>query len=155
MIRYILTPFTLLIWFAITCCSIYYSAVLMIWIFTLRWFWLIFGYTYLIGLISFLINFLPSIINYFILKLYKLNWFSIIIHSIVGFIGIMYSYVYIIENPPEIENGSQESNIFYYLWNESWIKTTLLLFPFLGLQFGILHQFVIASILLKIENSRN
>lgn len=153
--KYLLTPFTLLIWFTITCYSIYYSAVLMIWMFTLGWFWLIFGYTFLIGLISFLINFLPSIINYFILKLYKLNWFSIITHSIVGFIGIIYSYVFIIENPPEIVNGSQESNIFYYLWNDSWVKTILLLFPFLGLQFGIFHQFVIAPILLKIESSTN
>ncbi len=153
--KHILTPFTLLIWFAITCYSIYYSAILMIWIFTLGWFWLIFGYTFLIGLISFLINSSPSIINYIILKLYKLNWFSIITHSIVGFIGIIYSYVFIIENPPEIINGSQESNFLNYLWNESWIKTILLLFPFLGIQFGVFHQFVIAPFVLKIESSRN
>jgi hypothetical protein len=123
--------------------------------FTLGWFWLIFGYTFLIGLISFLINSLPSIINYFILNLYKLNWFSIIIHSLVGFIGIIYSYFFLIENPPEFVSGSLESNILYYLWNESKIKTIFLLFPFLGLQFGIFHQFVIAPFLLKIESSRN
>ena len=153
--KYLLTPFTLLIWFTITCYSIYYSAILMIWMFTLGWFWLIIGYTFLIGLISFLINSLPSVINYFILKLYKLNWFSIITHSIVVFIGIIYSYVFMIENPPEIVNGSQESNFLNYLWNESWIKTILLLFPFLGIQFGVFHQFVIAPFILKIESSRN
>lgn len=153
--KHLLTPFTLLIWFAITCYSIYYSAILMIWMFTLGWLWLIFFYTFLIGLISFLINSLPSIINYFILKLYKLNWFSIIIHSIVGFIGVIYSYFFLIENPPELVNGSQESNILYYLWNESWIKTILLAFPYLGLQFGIFQQFVIAPFILKIESSKN
>ena len=151
--RYLLTPITMFIWFLLTYLCVYYGMVLMLWMFSLSWIWLILGYTFLIGLISFLVNSLPAIINILILKFYRLNWFSIVTHSIAGLLGIVFFYYIIYQNPPEMVSGNESTPILKALWNQSWLKTILLMFPFIGLQFGIIYQGVFSPITMKLEEN--
>ena len=152
--RYLLTPITMFIWFLLTYFCVYYGMVLMLWMFSLSWIWLILGYTFLIGLISLLVNTLPAIINILILKFYQLNWFSIVFHSIAGLLGIIYFYYLIYQNPLEMVSGNESTPILKALWNQSWLKTILLMFPFLGLQLGIIYQGIFSPISMKLEENK-
>jgi hypothetical protein len=125
--------------------------VLMLWMFSLSWIWLILGYTFLIGIISMLVGSLPAVINYLILKFYKFRWFSIITHSIAGVFGILYFYYLMYQNPPEMVIGNETTPILEALWDDSWFKTLLLMFPFIGLQLGLIYQGVFSPITLKLE----
>jgi hypothetical protein len=142
------------IWFLLTYFCVYYGMVLMLWMFSLSWIWLILGYTFLIGLISLLVNTLPAIINILILKFYQLNWFSIVFHSIAGLLGIIYFYYLIYQNPLEMVSGNESTPILKALWNQSWLKTILLMFPFLGLQLGIIYQGIFSPISMKLEENK-
>ena len=153
--RYLLTPITMFIWFLLTYLGVYYGMVLMLWMFSLSWIWLIIGYTFLIGIISFLVGSIPAIINFLILKFYRLNWFSIITHSIAGLLGIAYFYYLIYQNPPEMVSGNENTPILKALWNQSWLKTLLLMFPFIGLQLGLIYQGIFSPITMKLEETEN
>lgn len=143
------------IWFLLTYLGVFYGMVLMVWMFSLSWIWLIIGYTFLLGIISFLVGSLPALINFLILKFYRLNWFSIIAHSSAGLLGIVYFYYLIYQNPPEMVSGNESTLILKALWNQSWLKTILLIFPFIGLQLGLIHQGVFSPILMKLEETEN
>lgn len=147
--KYLLTPVTMLIWFLLTYSGVYYGTLLMIWMFTLSWVWLLFGYTILIGAISWLVGSLPAFINFLILRFYGINWFSVTIHSVSGLMGLVYIYTFLYQNPIEMSNDS--TPILKALWQESWLKTVLLMFPFIGLQLGIIYQAIFAPILMKLE----
>lgn len=151
--RYLLTPITMLIWFLLTYLAIYYGMFLMLWMFSLSWIWLILGYTFLIGLISFLVGSLPAIINFLILKFYRLNWLSIVTHSIAGLLGVVYFYFLIYQNPPEMVSGNETIPILKALWNQSWLKTVLLMITFIGLQLGIIYQGTFSPITMKLKEN--
>ncbi|MCR1025773.1 hypothetical protein NQT66_13200 [Cellulophaga baltica] len=151
--RYLLTPITMFIWYLLTYLGLYYGMVLMLWMFSLSWIWLIVGYTFLIGIITFLVSSLPAIINLLILKFYRLNWVSVITHSIAGFFGIVYFYYLIFQNPPRMYSGLESTSILQALWNQSWLKTILLMFPFVGLQLGIIYQGIFGPIGMKLKES--
>ncbi len=153
--RYLLTPITMFIWFLITYLGVYYGMVFMLWMFSLSCIWLILGYTFLIGLISLLVNSLPAIINILIMKFYRLNWFSIITHSIAGLLGIVYFYYLIYQNPPEMIDGNESTPVLMALWNQSWLKTVLLMIPFMGLQLGLIYQGIFSPIKMKLEEKEN
>jgi hypothetical protein len=153
--RFLLTPITMIIWFFLTYLGVYYGMVLMIWMFSLSWIWLILGYTFLIGIISAIVSSLPALINYLILKFYKLTWFSIITHSLAGLLGIVYFYYLMYQNPPEMVSGTESTPILKALWNDSWLKTILLIFPFIGLQLGLIYQGIFSPITMKLEENEN
>lgn len=98
-----------------------------------------------------LVGSLPAVINYLILKFYKFRWFSIITHSIAGVFGILYFYYLMYQNPPEMVIGNETTPILEALWDDSWFKTLLLMFPFIGLQLGLIYQGVFSPITLKLE----
>jgi len=143
------------IWFNLSYLGVYFAMVLMIWMFSLSWIWLILGYTILIGLISAVVGSIPMLINYLILKFYKLNWFSIIAHSVAGLLGIVYFYFQIYQNPPEAVSGFESTPILKALWSESWLKTILLIIPFIGLQLGLIYQGIFSPIIMKLEEGEN
>jgi hypothetical protein len=153
--RYLLTPVSMFIWFNLSYLGVYFSMVLLIWMFSLSWIWLILGYTLLIGIISAVVSSLPMFINYLILKFYKLNWFSVISHSIAGLLGIVYFYYQIYETPPEAVGGNESTPILKALWSESWLKTIILIIPFIGLQLGLIYQGIFAPITMKLEDVEN
>lgn len=152
--RYLLTPITIFIWYLLTHLGLYYGMLLMLWMFSLSWIWLIIGYTFLIGIISFLVNSLPGLIKVLILKFYRLNWFSIFAHSIAGLLGIINFYYFIYQNPPEMVNGNESIPILVALWNQSWLKTILLITPFIGLQLGLIYQGIFSPIIVKLEEKK-
>jgi hypothetical protein len=149
--RYLLTPITMIIWFLLAYLGVYFGMVLMIWMFSLSWFWLLIGYTFLIAIITALVSSLPALINYLILKFYKLKWFSIITHSIAGLLGIIYFYYQMFQNPPEAVSGNETTSILKALWSESWLKTIFLICPFLGLQLGLIYQGIFSPIIMKLD----
>lgn len=153
--KFLLTPFTMIIWFLLTYLGVYYGMVLMLWMFSLGWIWLILGYTFLIGIISVLVNSLPALLNYLIIKFYKLTWFSIITHSMAGLLGIVYFYYLMYHNPPEVFSGTKSTPILKALWADSWLKTIMLMFPFIGLQFGLIFQGIFSPILMKLGEQEN
>ena len=153
--RFLLTPITMIIWFLLTYLGVYYGMVLMLWMFSLSWIWLILGYTFLIGIISAIVGSLPALINYLILKFYKLTWFSIVTHSLAGLLGIVYFYYLMYQNPPEMVSGTESTPILKALWNDSWLKTILLMFPFIGLQLGLIYQGIFSPITMKLEENEN
>lgn len=149
--RFLLTPVTMFIWFLVSYLGLYYGMVLMLWMFSLSWIWLILGYTLLIGIISTLVSTLPALINALILNFYKLTWFGIISHSIAGLLGIIYFYTLVYQNPPEMVSGTESTPILKALWSDSWLKTILLMFPFIGLQLGLIYQGVFAPVSMKLD----
>jgi len=151
--RYLLTPITMIIWFLLSYLGVYYSMVLMIWMFTLSWFWLIVGYSFLIGIITAVVISLPTLVNYLILKFYKLNWFSIITHSLAGLLGIAFFYYRISINTPEVDAGNETVSLLKTLWSISWLKTIMLMFPFIGLQLGLIYQGIFSPITIKLNEN--
>jgi len=141
--------------FLITYLGVYFGMFLMLWMFSLSWIWLILGYVFLIGLISFLVGSLPAIINFLILKFYRLNWFSIVTHSIAGLLGIVYFYYFMYQFPPEMVSGNETTPILKALWNESWLKTILFMCTFIGLQLGLIYQGIFSPISMMLEEQEN
>jgi len=143
------------IWFYLSYLGLYYGMVLMFWMFSLSWFWLIIGYIFLIGIISSLVVSLPTLLNGLILQFYRLTWFSIITHSIAGLLGIAYFYYMIYQNPPDVVSGNETMPTLKGLWNQSWLKTILLMFPFIGLQLGVIYQGIFGPITAKLSHTEN
>lgn len=140
------------IWYLLIYFGLYYGMILMLKMFFLSWIWLIVAYSFLIGIISFFVSSIPAIVSVLILKFYRMNWFSIITHSIAGIVGIIHFYYIMFENPPEMISGQQSTPILEALWNQSWLKTILLMFPFIGLQLGIIYQGIFSPIMVKMQD---
>lgn len=140
------------IWYLLIYYGLYYGMFLMLKMFFLSWFWLIIGYSFLIGIIYFLVSSLPALVSLLILKFYRMNWFSIISHSIAGILGIVHFYYIMFENPPEMISGHESTPILKALWNESWLKTILLIFPFIGLQLGVIYQGIFSPVVVKLQD---
>lgn len=153
--RFLLTPITMMIWYILCYLGLHYGMVLMLWMFSLSWIWLILGYTILIGIISTIVSSLPALINLLILRFYKLTWFSIITHSLAGLLGILSFYYLMYQNPPEMVSGTESTPILKALWNYSWLKTIFLMFPFIGLQLGLIYQGIISPITIKLEENEH
>ena len=119
----------------------------------MNWIWLILGYFFLFAIIGAIVGALPAVIKYLILKFYKQSWFSIITHSLAGLLGILYFYYSIYQNPPVMVSGNENIPILKALWNDSWLKTILLAFPFIGLQLGLINQGVFSPIIMKLDKN--
>ena len=84
-----------------------------------------------------------------------MTWFSIITHSLAGLLGIIYFYYLIYQNPPEVVMGAEATPILKALWADSWLKTILLMFPFFGLQLGLIYQGILSPIIMKFGDQEN
>ena len=145
-------PITMLICFLLPYYGLYYSMLIIIWMFSFNWILLLFGYSIFIGIITFFVSSLPAIFSFLILKLYKMNWFSVISHSFAGLLGVILFYYFIYQFPPELVSGNETTPILKGMWNQSWFKTLLLIFPFIGLQLGILYQSILGPIIIKLDD---
>lgn len=86
--KYLLIPITLLLWYLTTYYGVYIALIGMALVFSLSWVWLIMGYIFLIGAVFGLSIGIPSLLRLLILKVYGINWFSCIVHSLAGVFGI-------------------------------------------------------------------
>jgi hypothetical protein len=84
---------------------------------------------------------LTSLLNNFLLKkVYGYSWLSLGCHSLASLIGIL-SYLYVLYDAGSIT--------FTQFWEDSKIKTILLIFPALGLILGMISALVISPIISK------
>jgi hypothetical protein len=141
----------MLVWYLTTYYGIYFAIVLMTFMFSLRWIWLIIGFIFMIGTIFFLTNGIPSLLRILILKLYGLNWFTAISHSIAGLLGVIAIFYFLNSNPPELVSGNESVFILKGMWNEAPFKTIYLALPFTVTILSLIWLPIMAPILMTIE----
>jgi hypothetical protein len=149
--KYLLTPITMLVWYLTASYGIYFAIVLMTFMFSLSWLWLIIGFTFMIGIIFALTNSIPGLLRLLILKLYGLNWFTVISHSVAGLVGVISIFYFFNSNPPELVSGNESVFMLKGMWNEAPFKTIFLALPFTGLILSLIWSTIIAPISMKIE----
>jgi hypothetical protein len=147
-----LIPITAIIWYLMTYYGIYFGVLLMIFMFSLSWIWLILGFSLMVGVISTLIIGLPSVFRFLILSLYGASWLSVISHSISGLFGLVSISYFFYTSPPEFVIGGESVFIIYQMWEVAPIKTIFLAFPAIGLLLSLIWSTVISPILIKIAD---
>ncbi len=150
-LKYILIPLTMLLWYLTTYYGIYAAVIGIAFVFSLSWFWLIIGYTFLIGVVYGISNGIPSLLRLLILKVYGINWFSCIVHSISGVVGLVQILRFYNANPPELVIGDESFFFLKGMWKVAPFKTILLTMPFLGLVISIIWSNIIAPIYIKVS----
>lgn len=149
--RYILIPLTMFLWYLTTYYGIYVAVIGMAFVFSLNWFWLIIGYTFLIGAVFGISNGIPSLLRLLVLKVYGINWFSCIVHSIAGVVGLVQILRFYSASPPELVIGDESFFFLAGMWKVAPFKTVFLAMPFLGLVISILWSNIIAPIYIKLS----
>jgi len=153
--KYLLTPLTMIAWYLLAYYGIYASVLLMMFVFSLSWFWLIIAGSFIIGLVFFIANTIPQIIQFLIMKIYGLNWFSVLSHSLAGLLGIIsVSYLFYSKPVEIISLNGEPTSILKAMWNEAWVKTIFVIFPFFGLCISLFWASVMVPIIMKIEGRK-
>ncbi len=146
--KFLLTPLTMILWYFASYIGFYATFPLMVWMWSLSWFWLIVGYPFFLGLISYFATLLHLIMNSLILKLYGSNWITTLLHSLSGLAGVVVAISFFYENPPLLVSGADSVFFLKGMWNHAPIKIVVLAWPFLVilvciLYFAIIHPFVL------------
>jgi len=108
--------------------------------FELSWFYLIFFYTILIGVISGVILSLPGIIIVLFQLFYSSNKKIGIIHLLVQFIGLFFILFEFYYNPPTY--GEEGMFFLKGMFIESPVKLLMLFFPFTGILISIFYSYI-------------
>ena len=148
--KYVLTPLTMFLWYLTTYYGLYFAVIGMAFMFSLSWLWLIMGYLLLVGIIFGISNGIPGLLRFLILKIYGINWFSCIVHSLAGVIGIVQVIRFFSTNPPELVIGDESLFILTGMWQIAPVKTVFLAFPFVGLVMSLLWSTIIVPIYIKL-----
>lgn len=148
--KYALTPLTMFLWYLTAYYGLYLAVLGMIFIFSLNWFWLIVGYLFLIGILFGISNAIPGLLRLLILKIYGINWFSCIVHSLAGAVGAGF----FIANLPLCVLVSVKGDEVFFLtgmWKIAPVKTAFLAFPFVGLVISLLWSTIIFPVYIKLS----
>lgn len=121
-------------------------------LFSLSWFWLIFFYLFLVGIASAIVNVIPGLIRYVIVKFYGINWFACIVHSVAGLLGVIWFFIYFLNDPPVLVLGEERVFFIKGMWQISPIKTIFLLFPFIGFFMAVIYGNVFFPFYLKVAS---
>jgi uncharacterized membrane-anchored protein len=119
--------------------------------FSLSWFWLILGFSFLFAILFSLINFIPALLRTLIIQFYGLNWFTVISHSIAGLLGVISILYFFYYNPPELVSGDESVFIFEGMWKESPLKAVCLALPFTGVMIALIWSSIVVPISMKFE----
>jgi len=149
--KYLLLPLTTFLWYLSAYFGFYYGVVLMIWMFNLSWIWIIIGFPFIFGFSYGLTNGIPTVFRYLVMKLYVLNWFTVIIHSIAGLLGIIMIIVFFKNNPIEYVSSSGNVSLLKGMWKTHPVKLVVLFIPFLSLIFSLMYSAIITPILMKVD----
>jgi hypothetical protein len=152
--KYVLTPLTMFLWYLTAYYGLYYAVIGMAYMFSLSWFWLIMGGIFLVGIIFGITNAIPSLLRLLILKIYGINWFSCIIHSLAGIIGILQVVRFFSTNLPQLVIGDKSLFILAGMWEIAPFKTIFLAFPFVGLTLSLLWSTIVAPIYIKFSGEQ-
>jgi len=141
----------MLLWFLTTYYGIYIAVLGMAFIFSLSWLWLVFGFLFLMVALLWISNSIPSLLRLLIIKFYGLNWFSCIVHSLAGVVGLVQIIRFFSASPPEIVIGDESFFFLRGMWKVAPLKTVFLAIPFLSLVISIIWSSIIAPIYIKIS----
>ncbi len=146
--KYILTPITMFLWYLTTYYGLYLVISGMVSIVSLSWFWLIIGYLFLIGILFTISNVIPGLLRLLILKIYGINWFSCIVHSLAGAIGAGF---FVLNLPLCVLVSLEGDEVFFLtgMWEMAPFKTLLFAFPFAGIIISLLWSTIISPIYIK------
>jgi len=146
-LKYVLIPLTMFLWYLTTYYGLYLAVIGMAFMFSLGWLWLIMGYLFLVGTIFGISNAIPGLLRILILKIYGINWFSCIVHSLAGVTGVV---VFFGANPPELVIGDESYFIITGMWKISPVKTVFLASPFVGFVVSLLWSTIIFPVYIKL-----
>jgi len=152
--KYVLTPLTMFLWYLTAYYGLYLAVIGMAYMFSLGWFWLIMGWLFFGTFFMFLIMNTFLILNYIpfkILTIYGINWFSCIVHSLAGVIGVVQIIRFFNANPPELVIGDESVFILTGMWGIAPVKTAFLAFPFVGLAISLLWSTTICPVYIKLS----
>ncbi len=146
--KYILTPLTMSLWYLSTYYGLYLTVFGWVFIVSLNWFWLIMGYLFLIGILFGISTGIPSLLRFLILKIYGINWFSCIVHSLAGAIGAGF---FIVNLPLCVLVSVEGDEVFFLtvMWEITPFKTAFCAFPFVGIIISLLWSTIIFPIHIK------
>ncbi len=150
--KYLLFPFTMILWILLTIYTIYYSVLIFSLIFFVSWIWIIIFLPFMIGIISGIIIGIPALLRYVIIKLYGVNWFSCASHTLAGITGVLVVMLFFYEEPPTLEIGETSYFLLTGMWQTYPFKTIFLGFPFFGIIVPSIILPIITPILMMFDN---
>jgi hypothetical protein len=118
--------------------------------FNMGWFWLIVLYSILMGLISLLYSAAAGVCMS-ILYLYKLNWPSVIIHSIAGILATISFVSFYIQHWATMSIKGVDTPLYSFMWNDSPLRVILLTPGFISIFIGIIYVMSILPIVSKVK----
>ena len=141
----LLMPITFSLWYLVTFFGLTGVVVSIPFVFSLSWFWLIFTYGIIIGIINILYS-ISAGVSFGILNLYKFSWVSCIIHSISGIIATTWVFFLYFE-----KSAIDGYGLFELMWNESIIKTLFVVPAIAIVGIAIIYVMVIVPIKVKTQ----
>ena len=148
--RYILIPITMFLWFLTTYYGLCLAVFGMVYIVSLHWIWILIGYPFLIGILFGISNSIPALLRLLILKIYGINWFSCIVHSLAGALGAVNFFaklpLWVLVN----EQGTEVS-FFTVMWKMAPLKIIICTLPFAGIVISLLYSTIIFPISFKFK----
>ena len=151
--KYVLMPLTMFLWYLTTYYGLYLAVLGMVFIISLNWFWLIMGYLFLIGILFGISNAIPGLLRLLILKIYGINWFSCIVHSLAGAVGAGF---FIVNLPLCVLVSVEGDEVFFLtgMWEMAPFKTVFFAFPFAGIIISLLWSTIVAPIYIKFSGEQ-
>lgn len=134
-LKYLLVPFTMIIWIALTYFSLAYTFMGMIFLFTINFWILFFFFFILIGLLYGITVSLPAILKMGIMWIYGKSKTISILHAIAGLIGII-NFIYFML-------GFDLGGLIGSMWDESKLKFIMLFIPYIGVIVGVIWSNII------------
>lgn len=131
--RFLLLPLTLFLGHTIVYYSTYYLIVASLLLFSLSWFWILFGLTFFIGVIYALIVLIPMLIQGLFAWIYNGNKLAIGLHSIVSLLALISLVMLFYEYPITIVSGNEEIDVFKGLWDAAPMKCLFLVPTVIGI----------------------
>lgn len=115
--------------------------VLMPVIFSLSWIWFIVAMVFILPLFFGLIHTGIAFVMVGIQSVHKNNLVAATVHAVMGLLASVSFILFYIYNQPTI--GESDTNIFYFMWNESKLKSIVLGIESISIIIGILYSSII------------
>ncbi len=111
------------------------------------------GYLFLIGILFGISNAIPGLLRLLILKIYGINWFSCIVHSLAGAVGAGF---FIVNLPLSVLVSVEGDEVFFLteMWEMAPFKTVFFAFPFAGIIISLLWSTIVAPIYIKFSGEQ-
>jgi len=134
-LKYLLVPFTMILWFTLTYYSLSLTFMGMIYLFTIN-FWIIFFFFFiLISLLYGITVSFPALLKMGIMWIYGKSKTISILHALAGLIGII-NFIYMML-------GFDLGGLIGSMWEESKLKFIMLFMPYIGMIFAVIWSNII------------